>query len=520
MKICELLLRNYGKFNNKKLSFSEGIHIIYGENESGKSTLHAFIRGMLFGMERGRGRAAAGDAFSQYEPWENPNFYSGSMKFEAGGKHFIIERNFDKNAKHASVVCQEDGEELSVKAGDLDMLLDGLTASGYDNTVSIAQLKERPGVSLAAELKNYATNYYVTGDSNLDLERAIARLEERKREAEREIREELRKKQEGRDRLEQEISYVWRDIHRITQEQERLEEEIVCRRSREEPENLEVRRAIDEIRPGKWRIHPVELFVFAVVLIASFVFIPKPFSYFVTIVLFICCLIYVWNRMKVGKQEEKTEPEKILEEITPEEEKIPLMRLIWEQERGAEELRDKQIRYSNLQEQLEELDEVTEEQRKCDRQKMAAQLAVERLRKLSGELEKQLRQDLNVKVSEIIAAVTGGKYTRLIVGEELEMSLLSDGRKIPVEQVSRGTIHQVYFALRMAAGDILHREEYPVILDDTFVCYDDARLERTLRWLYENKKQVLIFTCQKREEEALERLGIPYAKDELGTGYF
>ena len=34
---------------------SDGIQLISGENESGKSTVHTFIRSMLFGMTRGRG---------------------------------------------------------------------------------------------------------------------------------------------------------------------------------------------------------------------------------------------------------------------------------------------------------------------------------------------------------------------------------------------------------------------------------------------------------------------------------
>ena len=55
----------------------------------------------------------------------------------------------------------------------------------------------------------------------------------------------------------------------------------------------------------------------------------------------------------------------------------------------------------------------------------------------------------------------------------------------------------------MAASEILYEEDYPVILDDTFVFYDDKRLENTLRWLKKNKKQVIIFTCQKREGELL-----------------
>mgnify|MGYP000981443581 CR=1 FL=1 len=59
MKITELILKNFGKFTNKQILLTDGINIIYGENESGKTTLHIFLKGMLFGMERKRGRAAA-----------------------------------------------------------------------------------------------------------------------------------------------------------------------------------------------------------------------------------------------------------------------------------------------------------------------------------------------------------------------------------------------------------------------------------------------------------------------------
>lgn len=58
MRICELVLRNFGKFTDKRIELSNGIQLIYGENESGKSTIHSFIKGMFFGIERGRGRAA------------------------------------------------------------------------------------------------------------------------------------------------------------------------------------------------------------------------------------------------------------------------------------------------------------------------------------------------------------------------------------------------------------------------------------------------------------------------------
>ena len=52
-------------------------------------------------------------------------------------------------------------------------------------------------------------------------------------------------------------------------------------------------------------------------------------------------------------------------------------------------------------------------------------------------------------------------------------------------------------------------------LDESFAFYDEKRLKETLKWLAENRTQMLLFTCQKREEEALKELGIPYQKIEL-----
>ena len=80
MKLRELKLKNFGKFHDKSIQLQDGINVICGENESGKTTMHTFIKAMLFGLERGRGRASAKDTFSRYEPWEYGNYYSGELK--------------------------------------------------------------------------------------------------------------------------------------------------------------------------------------------------------------------------------------------------------------------------------------------------------------------------------------------------------------------------------------------------------------------------------------------------------
>lgn len=516
MKLLELRIRNFGKLTDKNIELSDGINLIYGENESGKSTVHTFVKGMLFGLERARGRAAANDTYSLYEPWENPNYYSGTIRFESGGKRFVLDRNFDKYSKKAELFCENDGEVLSVDGGDLEMILGQLSEVVYSDTVSVGQLHAEPGQGLAAEIRNYATNYYASGGGELNLDEALGKLKERRREIERQIKEDFQKKQEKRERIEQEASFVWREIHRLQTERDNLQERIAYRREhkppREEPEN---NRVIDELRPGKWRVHPLEILVFVAAVVLVSILIPRPWNYLVAIVLALLCLIYTWNRLKISKKQEKSEPEKILEEIMPEEEKIPLEKLYWELERQEEELGEKQVQYNNLREQLEEMDEMGEEFWEQERQREAVDLAADKINELSVELQKHMKQKMNDLLSEIICRLTGGRYTRLVIDEGLKMSLVKGQRRIPIERLSRGTAEQVYLALRMASAEVFQEEELPVLLDDTFAYYDDARLKNALEWMSENKGQVLLFTCQNREEQALKELGIKYRKVEI-----
>ena len=96
---------------------------------------------------------------------------------------------------------------------------------------------------------------------------------------------------------------------------------------------------------------------------------------------------------------------------------------------------------------------------------------------------------------------------------ELRMTVNTEGRTVSLDHLSRGTVEQIYFALRMAAGELLCGEEkLPVILDEVFGMYDEERLAAVLSWLAKEKRQVIICSCQQREMEILEKLGIPFRK--------
>ncbi|MEI3218410.1 MAG: hypothetical protein V8S08_00805 [Lachnoclostridium sp.] len=109
----------------------------------------------------------------------------------------------------------------------MEMLLSGLDSSGYEDTFYIGQLRAKTGQTLAGELNNYATNYYVAGDGEIDLAAAQNALLIRRKELDREEKNMMAQRQSRREKIEQEASYVWRDIHRLEEELKDVEEAIV-----------------------------------------------------------------------------------------------------------------------------------------------------------------------------------------------------------------------------------------------------------------------------------------------------
>ena len=222
MVIRRLKIKNFGKIRDKDMELSPGINVLYGENESGKTTTHTFIRSMFYGVRRLRGKAALNDTYTKYEPWENPAEYGGIMWFTSKGKKYRLTRNFYKEKKLGELLCEDDGSLVDAEQGALGTILGNVSEAVYDNTVSVAQLKSVTGKDLVRELQNYMASYQGTGDSSIDMGRAMQMLKmsrkgylteaaRRKKELEREkekisanmeyIRREIRELDEKRDRI-------------------------------------------------------------------------------------------------------------------------------------------------------------------------------------------------------------------------------------------------------------------------------------------------------------------------------
>lgn len=147
----------------------------------------------------------------------------------------------------------------------------------------------------------------------------------------------------------------------------------------------------------------------------------------------------------------------------------------------------------------------------CCLQEELAETARERdrlllLHNLLAAADRKFREehqpDVLQKAGRRLATITGGRYTRLAVEEGGGLELQSSYYDYPLEvkhPLSRGTLEQVYLALRLALVDHLDTggERLPLFLDEVLVNWDGSRLEKGLLLLEElsASRQVFLFTC-------------------------
>lgn len=183
MVFNRLNLKYFGRFQNQEIELKPGINLIYGENEAGKSTIHTFIKGMLFGIERARGRAVATkeDIYQKYLPWDYPGAYGGFMDISIDDKAYRIERSFHANDKYFKIYNLETGREVILKDDHISELIPGLTESTYRNTISVEQLKTSTDVELASQVGNHIANLSVSKSNELNVSKAVKDLMAKKK---------------------------------------------------------------------------------------------------------------------------------------------------------------------------------------------------------------------------------------------------------------------------------------------------------------------------------------------------
>ena len=599
MRLLELHIDGFGKFHDRTISFNDGINIIYGKNEAGKSTLHTFIRGMLFGIERGRGRAAKNDLYTKYEPWENSGTYEGWLRLEKDGTIYRIERRFRKENKSLKIINETKGLEEEATPAFVSSLLDGLTETMYNNTISIGQLKSATEDGMVTELKNYIANMNTTGNISLNITKATAFLRNQKRsleaglipEASREFTSllaEIRNVEaeiagpeyENQLAAYQNMRTQVKGLIDNTQTQKKdLDEKLANGKKVLSDNGFTDRASVDAMSSDAERLYSeyntlngecnkksrkVLSGLTAVLGVAGLgaaatlgyfnltAYLPVCGAAATAAVIFFIISLFILQkdkeyhrlfdntsselgallarhlgdsavsedamnafRARMGEfsklcdmvTQSEAEIRKFLEDLSNLQTKqAGCSEMIEKQQRTQWELEQKLEHLSNCKNKAKALKRTLAENDRIHDEIVAIDLAQETMTDLSSSIRDSFGLYLNKEASQYITGITGGIYDSMSIDENLNVFLNTKTKLVPLENVSSGTMDQVYLALRLAAAKLLQGSGsgFPLIFDDSFTQYDDERLKTALEWLASAYGgQIIIFTCHRREAQML-----------------
>ena len=180
MKIDSIYIESFGKFKNYKLDFKDGMNIIYGDNEAGKSTIMAFIEMMFYGRTAQEKSSDIGKSLrKKYAPWDG-SAMCGELEFSYGGRRYRIRKVFKKTIKTDIVRLYDaqTGEELELGRDeeighrffgiDVGSFEKSVYISGFGGFASSGQTNE----DIAVRLSNLVT----TMDEEVSQSTVLARL--------------------------------------------------------------------------------------------------------------------------------------------------------------------------------------------------------------------------------------------------------------------------------------------------------------------------------------------------------
>lgn len=182
MKIKNMKVNAYGNIENKDINLEEGINIIHGANESGKSTLLNYIISIFYGISRNKDGKALSD-YEKYKPW-NSNEFSGriSYKLENGEKYEIFRDFNKKNPKIYNDKLEDisDRFETDKKDGSKFFIEQmGIDKQMYLSTVVSTQEEVRLNEKNQNMLIQKIANLAGTGEDNVSYKKALIKLQEK-----------------------------------------------------------------------------------------------------------------------------------------------------------------------------------------------------------------------------------------------------------------------------------------------------------------------------------------------------
>ena len=589
MKINKIKINAFGNLKNKNMELKK-INIIYGKNESGKSTLQNFIINMLYGISKNKNGKFESD-YDKYNPWSGEE-YSGKIEYQLdNNKIYNVYRDFNKknpeiydeysnNISNEFNIDKKLGNTFFIEQTNIDREIMTSTVASMQNETQIDKNTQNLLVQKVANLAE-------SGEEDVSYKKAIAKLDK------------LLLNEVGTDKSQDRpINIAKNKLNKLNNELDEIKDiendkYLIEEKNKEYTENLnfaeknkkiysEIKNIMDENNSENQKIEIKEkiykenneeiekikieknnkknkiinyflLFLILLINILSFIFIKNKI---INIIIFL--LIPIWilinliknknkkiknNKIQINTLEKNNN--ELKEEINNLKNKLinknneEKNKLINKYGKEIEELFNNNIydvinnnnneinQYNleihklkldleNIEPKLEKMVNLIEEIqieeeniKKLNEEKDVFLETKEIIENSYEEMKNNVTPKFNICLSEYIDKISGGKYNNIKINDGIQVEL-TNGKLIPIEKLSEGTIEQIYLALRLSVIDQISKEKLPIFLDETFAYYDDERLAATLKFINSVQNQAIIFTCTNRETEILEQLGIEY----------
>lgn len=597
--IKELNIKSFGKFKDKRITFSPDFNLLYGLNESGKTTIMNFIEGMFYGFDEGNLRINYNNKREIYRP-KDSYVYAGELKIVKDNQTYLLYRDFESGGYRILNLSQN--KKLEFKKSDLNMpgkfflgvdydiykalisnkqsqnmssdnkkkILEKLASNDIDYNFSIKKSIENLENKLKAigTTRSYTKPYYLTKERVKNLKAKIQEIDRIKKDYfysfdKLNEKKKLLSEKENQYEKDKEINRIYnlkrsdenfKSYRKWSDKLFEIDEELT---KYEDLKNVN----IDDYKVNKENIKDNKVvYTIAIIALIIIALISKKYFVFAFTLPFLAKL-FLSNGHNAGNGQSGYSSLRTRylkrEHLIKEREKVSeVLEILKKQDLNLLETdEDFSIDFSSYN-NISELKNISNLENEIKRLRSDIHLAEKQLLTVDNILKDEagLRDDLKYQTNELnnlkreIEAIKIAKRIILEIADENQADIYKLNNKIKTilddtsksllnikldknldlgikdksnfefstDQLSSGFFDQVNFAMKLSLVEESDLDGF-LLFDDAFINYDIERLIRFLYLLLDESynRQIIYFTCHKREEEFFETENIDVNKIQL-----
>lgn len=179
MRLNKIYIAAFGGLKDFTLDLNDGLNVIYGNNEDGKSTVAAFIKAMFYGTGRNT-KNLAESIRQKYTPWDGSQM-AGRIYFTHGNKNYCLEREFRKSdsTDRITLTDLDSGKEKPTQE-NIGQQFFGLSAAAFERSLFIGNGDFIKDDTAAGEINAKLSNVAVTGSEDTSYQKIQKTLSDAK----------------------------------------------------------------------------------------------------------------------------------------------------------------------------------------------------------------------------------------------------------------------------------------------------------------------------------------------------